>query len=426
MTTPTISFVPVTPGTGANIVTAKLANNNQLPISALATSDGTTVTPIDSTHALPVSDAGLVGVATNASLTETHFTAGAVKVERICLFDATGAQIAALPVTLASTTITGSVSVSNFPSTQVVSGTVAISSLPAITFATAQHVIVDSATLGTVTVSGAVTTSGTATVAQGTAGASPWPVSLTSTTITGTVAAAQSGTWSVGVNVALPAGGNTIGVVNQGTAGASPWLTSTTITGTVPLPTGAATSAAQTNAQTSLSSIDTKTPAQGQALAASSSPVVLPALQAAALAQESGGNLATLVARQPALGPAMASGGSPVVSAIASHDTQATLPTAGKSLKTGPGTALLCVSSNTTGGAVFLQIHDSLSSPIAGTQATWFAPASIANAANSSTTIGHGTYGAAVATGLFFVLSSTQATYTAIASTAFAYTIYYL
>lgn len=47
----------------------------------------------------------------------------------------------------------------------------------------------------------------------------------------------------------------------------------------LPLPTGAATSAAQTAAQTSLTSIDGKTPALGQALAASSSPVVLTAAQ---------------------------------------------------------------------------------------------------------------------------------------------------
>lgn len=43
------------------------------------------------------------------------------------------------------------------------------------------------------------------------------------------------------------------------------------------LPSGAATAAAQTTAQTSLSSIDTKTPALGQALAAASVPVILPA-----------------------------------------------------------------------------------------------------------------------------------------------------
>jgi hypothetical protein len=51
----------------------------------------------------------------------------------------------------------------------------------------------------------------------------------------------------------------------------------------LPLPGGAATSSLQTTANTSLSSIDTKTPVLGQALAAASTPVVLPATQITAL-----------------------------------------------------------------------------------------------------------------------------------------------
>lgn len=47
----------------------------------------------------------------------------------------------------------------------------------------------------------------------------------------------------------------------------------------LPLPTGAATSALQTTGNTSVASIDTKTPALGQALAAASVPVVLTAAQ---------------------------------------------------------------------------------------------------------------------------------------------------
>lgn len=48
---------------------------------------------------------------------------------------------------------------------------------------------------------------------------------------------------------------------------------------TLPLPTGASTSALQTTGNSSLSSVDTKTPALGQALAAASTPVVLTAAQ---------------------------------------------------------------------------------------------------------------------------------------------------
>lgn len=51
----------------------------------------------------------------------------------------------------------------------------------------------------------------------------------------------------------------------------------------LPLPTGAATSALQTTGNTSLGSIDSKTPALGQALAAASVPVVLTAAQLATL-----------------------------------------------------------------------------------------------------------------------------------------------
>ena len=69
-----------------------------------------------------------------------------------------------------------------------------------------------------------------------------------------TVAATQSGTWNV-----------------------------TNISGTVSLPTGAATSANQSTANTSLASIDGKLPALGQALAAASVPVVLTAAQLSTL-----------------------------------------------------------------------------------------------------------------------------------------------
>lgn len=73
----------------------------------------------------------------------------------------------------------------------------------------------------------------------------------------------------------------------------------------LPLPTGAATDTLQGTGNTSLSSIDGKTPALGQALAASSVPVVLTAIQVSALtppaaitnfAIETGGNLATVAA----------------------------------------------------------------------------------------------------------------------------------
>jgi hypothetical protein len=65
------------------------------------------------------------------------------------------------------------------------------------------------------------------------------------------------------------------------------------VSGTVALPTGAATSANQATANTSLSSIDTKTPALGQALASASVPVILPSATIATLTPPANPNPAT-------------------------------------------------------------------------------------------------------------------------------------
>lgn len=93
---------------------------------------------------------------------------------------------------------------------------------------------------------------------------------------------------------------------------------------TLPLPSGASTSALQTTGNTSLSSIDTKTPSLGQALAAASSPVVLTALQVTTLTPPAAitgfaleaGHLATIdtsTSRIPAQGQALAAASLPVV-----------------------------------------------------------------------------------------------------------------
>ena len=105
----------------------------------------------------------------------------------------------------------------------------------------------------------------------------------------------------------------------------------------LPLPTGAATSAAQTTGNSSLSSIDGKTPALGQALAAASVPVVLPAATITTLtppaaitnyANETGGNLAAIktdVDKIPSQGQALMAASTPVV--IASN--QSAVPVSG-------------------------------------------------------------------------------------------------
>ena len=122
--------------------------------------------------------------------------------------------------------------------------------------------------------------------------------------------------------------------------------------------TGLATSANQTTiighldgVEGSLSSLDTKTPSLGQALAAASSPVVLTAVQMTTLtppaaitnfANETGGNLASIKAKTdniPSLGQALAAASTPVVltaaqittltpiAAITGFATEATLGT---------------------------------------------------------------------------------------------------
>ena len=92
----------------------------------------------------------------------------------------------------------------------------------------------------------------------------------------------------------------------------------------LPLPAGASTSALQTTGNTSVGSIDTKTPALGQQLAAASSPVVLTAAQITTLTPPAAitgfaleaGHLAaidTSTARIPAPGQALAAASTPVV-----------------------------------------------------------------------------------------------------------------
>lgn len=92
----------------------------------------------------------------------------------------------------------------------------------------------------------------------------------------------------------------------------------------LPLPAGAATGTKQDTGNTSLGNIDTKTPALGQALAAASRPVVLTAIQQAALTPPAAitgfaleaGHLAaidTATAKIPAQGQALAAASTPVV-----------------------------------------------------------------------------------------------------------------
>ena len=101
------------------------------------------------------------------------------------------------------------VSSDSFPATQPVSGTVAVSGNVTVVQPTGTnlHAVLDSGTLTSIT--------NPVTVAQSTA-------ANLNATVTGTVAATQSGTWNIGSITTLPAITGTV-TANQGTANATPW-----------------------------------------------------------------------------------------------------------------------------------------------------------------------------------------------------------
>jgi hypothetical protein len=133
----------------------------------------------------------------------------------------------------------GSINITDNNSSLTVDGTLDIGNFPA----TQSVAIVESIELEIKNdEDNPIPVSGTVTVDQGT---DPWAID-------GTVSASQSGTWNIN-----------------------------NISGTVSLPTGAATSALQTTGNSSLSSIDGKTPTIGQKTMAGSSPVVIASDQSA-------------------------------------------------------------------------------------------------------------------------------------------------
>lgn len=201
------------------------------PISGTVTANaGTGTFSVDgSGHTQPISASALplpTGAATETTLSALNGKVTAVNTGAVTISTALPAGTNVIGHVITDTGST--VAISNFPSTQPISGSV--------------------------------------TVTQGTA-------ANLNATITGTVTATQSGTWNV-----------------------------TNISGTVSLPTGASTSALQTTGNSSLSSVDGKTPALGQALAAASSPVVLTAAQIITLTPLSSVSVSNFPATQPVSG----------------------------------------------------------------------------------------------------------------------------
>lgn len=204
-------------------------------------------------------------------------------------------KLSTINTTLGSPIQSGdSISVSNFPSSQAVTGTF---------FQSTQPISASILPLPTGASTSALqsiinTTLGTPFQAGGSIGNT-------------TFASTQSGTWNI-----------------------------SNVSGTVSLPTGASTSALQSTGNTSITSIDNKTPALGQALAAASIPVVLTSAQlstltplssvtanagtnlnTSALALETGGNLASVNTKIPALGQALAAASVPIVLTVSQLTT---------------------------------------------------------------------------------------------------------
>jgi hypothetical protein len=131
------------------------------------------------------------------------------------------------------------------------------------------------------------------------------------------------------VPVVLPAGGS--GLTDTELRAAAVPVSAAAL----PLPSGASTAALQTTGNTSVGSIDTKTPALGQALAAASVPVILPAATITTLTPPAAitgfaleaGHLSTIDTKTPALGQALAASSTPVVLTAAQMTTLTPLAT---------------------------------------------------------------------------------------------------
>lgn len=205
-----------------------------------------------------------------------------------------------------SQTVAGTVSVSNFPATQAVTGTffqttqpISTTSLPLPSGASTETTLsslnskVTAVNTGAVVISSSVLPTGAATsVNQSTSNASLSSIDTKIPALGQALAASSS---PVVLTAAQVATLTPLSTVNIGNLPATQPVSAVTL----PLPTGASTSALQTTTNSSLSSLDTKIPAQGQALATASLPVVLTAVQIATLTPLSTVNVGNFPATQP-------------------------------------------------------------------------------------------------------------------------------
>lgn len=278
----------------------------------------------------------------------------------------------------------GSVTVSNFPNPQNVSVT---SSLPAGTNQIG-HVITDSGS--TVVVSNLPTTqavSGTVTANIGTTGALALDATLT------------AGTQKTQISSALPAGTNVLGhiITDTGsTVAISNFPATQPISGTITANIGTTNGLAL---DTSITSLSAKFGSLGQKTMTGSAPVVIASDQ---------GSI-------PVSGTTTAAYAYGVVPAsVWLKNVFGSLPAAGLAIKSSAGILRYIQLINNTGAVTNMQFYDRTTQPTAGSVPVLVV--NVASAAVAQFTTMEG--GLPFSTGIYLVLSSTLATYTAIASTA--------
>lgn len=196
---------------------------------------------------------------------------------------------------------TDSVNVGNFPSSQPVTGTFFQATQP-VSLLSLPSLVAGSATIGAVNINGTVPVSGTITTTSS-SNANTGSAVPTQATMVGGTDGTNLRALKVSTAGVLSVDGS---ATTQPVSGTFFQATQPVSASSLPLPTGAATSALQTTGNTSLSSIASSTgniPVQGQALSAASMPVVLPAAQITTLTpptsvtvtQATGSNLHTQV-----------------------------------------------------------------------------------------------------------------------------------
>lgn len=281
------------------------ANRNTgsaVPVQAtqVAGSDGVNL------RALKVSSSGILSVDGSASTQPVSVIAlplpsGAATSANQSTANTSLATIASNTTNAGTPVVSGSVSVTNFPATQPVSAV----SLPLPSGAsTAANQSTEIAALGTINTtlgSPIQQTGGTITANAGTgtfavsAASLPLPTGAATSTLQGTANSSlatiatnttNAGTPVVSGTVTANAGSGTFNVgqatgTNLHTVVDNFPATQPISAASLPLPTNASTSALQTTGNTSLASIDTKTPTVGQKVMASSSPVVIASDQSA-------------------------------------------------------------------------------------------------------------------------------------------------